>query len=69
MMVVRKVWWDGDQMRTQEVPLDEVYLQEKDMEIKTEIKPDAGGTVVITEKHTLMGYALKEQLSKEKING
>ena len=29
-MVVRKIWWDGDQIHTEEVPLDEVYLQEKD---------------------------------------
>ena len=57
MMVVRRIWWDGDQIRTQEVPLAEVYVQEKDMEIKTEIKPDADGTVVITEKHTLMDIA------------
>ena len=57
MMVVHKVWWDGDQIHTQEVPLAEIYSQEKDMEIKNEIKPDAGGTVVITEKHTLMDIA------------
>lgn len=30
MMLAYRLWWDGDQMHTQEVPLDEVYLQEKD---------------------------------------